>query len=184
MPLKSINHPIHHLAIAGLAVSIGASIPGPVLARSVPASTTCQATIQLGQGASLIYHLTGVIAERTSPNTPQNLVGRTTTMTVQRRDRNGRVTTLLDQATVQDYEQIAPDADYSELPFSPKFRGKPNDGFRMYGVTASQYGLYASLRPTEGQPQKMQIVHYTNSGKFIRSTASQCSVASNLLKMD
>jgi hypothetical protein len=165
MPLKSINHPIHHLAIAGLAVSIGASIPGPVLARSVPASTTCQATIQLGQGASLIYHLTGVIAERTSPNTPQNLVGRTTTMTVQRRDRNGR-------------------ADYSELPFSPKFRGKPNDGFRMYGVTASQYGLYASLRPTEGQPQKMQIVHYTNSGKFIRSTASQCSVASNLLKMD
>ncbi len=163
------------LTIAGLALALGTSIPMPAaVARSVPIATTCQATIALGQGTSLTYRLTGVIADRIQPNTPQNPVGRIVTMTVQRRDRNGRITTLLDQATVQDYEQIAPDADYSKLPFTGEFRGKPNNGFRLYSVNAAKQGLYASLRPTDGQPQKMQIVHYLSNGKFVRSTPGQC----------
>jgi hypothetical protein len=171
MQLKSISH----LVIAGLSVALGAAIPVPALARSMPgSSTTCQATISLGQGVSMTYRLSGVIADRILTNTPQHPIGRTVTMTVQRRDRGGRITTLLNQAVVQDYEQVAPDADYSKLPFTGEFRGKPNDGFRLYSVNASQNGLYASLRLTNGQPQKMQIVHYLGAGKFVRSTSGQC----------
>jgi hypothetical protein len=158
--------------LAGFAALLGTSIPMPALASS--RSTTCQATIAIGQGVSLSYRFTGIIAERVGPNTPQNPIGRTITMTVQRRDRNGRITTLLNQAIAQDYEQIAPDADYSKLPFTGEFRGKPNDGFRLYSVNASQAGLYASLRPTDGQPQKMQIVHYLSAGKLVRSVSGQC----------
>jgi hypothetical protein len=160
----------HGLAIAGSAIALGVLSP----ALALPAATTCQASISLAQGASLTYRLTGMIADRVQPNTPQNPIGRTVTMTVQRRDRDGRITTLLDRAIVQDYEQIAPDADYSKLPFTGEFRGKPNDGFRLYSVNAAKHGLYASLRPTNGQPQKMQIVHYLSHGKFVRSAPSQC----------
>jgi hypothetical protein len=170
MQLKSVNS----LLMAGFAVVLGTAIPVPALARPIPSSTTCQATIAIGQGASLSYRFTGVIADRIPSNTPQNPIGRKITMTVQRRDQNGRITTLLNQAIVQNYEQIAPDADYSKLPFTGEFRGKPNDGFRLYSVNAAKQGLYASLRPTNSQPQKMQIVHYLGSGKFVRSTAGQC----------
>ncbi|NJM48697.1 MAG: hypothetical protein HC860_23130 [Alkalinema sp. RU_4_3] len=160
------------LAIAGLAIVLGVS--SPTLALALPPATTCQASIPLDQGASLTYRLIGTFADPVPSNSPQNPIGLTTIITVQRRDRNGQITTLLNRAIVQDYEQIAPDADYSKLPFTGEFRGKPNDGSRLYGVTASKQGLYVSLRPTIGQPQKMQIVHYLSKGKLVRSSNGQC----------
>jgi hypothetical protein len=147
-----------------------------LIAQVLPPPVSCQATIAIGQGASLTYRLTGTFPDRVMAETPQNPVGRVTMMTVQRRDRNGRVQTLLNQALVEDYEQIAPDADYSKLPFTGEFRGKPNDGFRLLSVSGSTNGLYASLRPTQGQPQKLQIVHYLSAGKFVRSTIGQCKL--------
>lgn len=168
MLLKSFNC----LAIAGLTIALNSPISGAT--KIFPAKTTCQASISIGSGVSLTYRLMGGIDDRNLSNTPQNPVGRIIKMTVHRRDRNGRITTLLNQADVKAYEQIAPDADYSKLPFTGVFRGKPNDGFRMYGVRASTNGLYASLRPTNGRPQQMQIVHYLSSGKFVRSIAGTC----------
>lgn len=166
--------PTDHVVLAGLAVTLTTAIMLPASAQVSPLSVTCQATIVPEPGITLTYRLTGIFPDHLPPNTPQNLVGRTTTMTVQRRDRQGQIQMLLNQAIVRDYEQVAPDADYSKLPFTGVFRGKPNDGFRLYGVSGVRHGLYASLRPTNGQPQTMQIVHYLSSGKFVRSTPGQC----------
>jgi len=132
----------------------------PTIAASdqLPGPMACQAVIPLPGGDSLIYQIMG------------NFVGaETTTMTVHRRKGNDRPQILLRPAYANDYETIAPDADYSKLPFTGTFRGQPNDGRRLYSVRGSVHGLYVSLRPTTGVPQRMQVVHYLSSGKFIRS---------------
>ncbi|MBD2330030.1 GUN4 domain-containing protein [Alkalinema sp. FACHB-956] len=178
MPLQVVNR----LAITGLATVLSSAIIPPASAQVLPPSVTCQVTIPIEQGASLTYRLTGAFPDRVPPNTPQNPVGRTVTMTVQRRDRSGKIQTWLNQANVEDYEQGAPDADYSKLPFTGDFRGKPNDGFRLYRVNAAVNGLYVSLRPTKGQPQKIQIIHYLNAKKFVRSEAGQCQSDAAVIK--
>ncbi|MGI0494333.1 GUN4 domain-containing protein [Alkalinema pantanalense CENA528] len=178
MPWQVVNR----LAITGLATVLSTAIIPPVSAQVLPPAVTCQATIPIEQGGRLTYRLTGAFPDRVAPDTPQNPVGRTVTLTVQRRDLSGKVQTWLNKATVEDYEQVAPDADYSKLPFTGEFRGKPNDGFRLYRVKASANGLYISLRPTNGQPQKIQIVHYLSSQKFVRSEAGSCQSEEALLK--
>ena len=95
-------------------------------------------------------------------------------MTVRRRDRNGRIQTFLNKSPLRDYEEIGPDADYSKVPFTGIFRGKPNDGKRIYKALAASHGLYVSLRPTNSQAKQMQIVHYLSHDKFIRSSAGTC----------
>ncbi|HEY9658580.1 MAG TPA: GUN4 domain-containing protein, partial [Allocoleopsis sp.] len=89
-------------------------------------------------------------------------------------DQNGRVQTLLNASALSDYEQLAPDADYSQLPFEEAFRGQPNNGDRLYGTPASAHGLYISLRPTSGQPRQMQTIHYLHPGEYVRSTVGTC----------
>jgi GUN4-like len=158
-----------------LLASIAVPFSLPASAQASPKPIVCQATIPVEQGASLTYRLTGVFPDPIAANMPQNPIGWTVTMTVQRRDRNGRIQTLLNQAIARDYEQVGPDADYSKLPFTGEFRGKPNDGFRLYAVQASTHGLYASLRPTRGQPQKIQILHYLSKGQLSRSIAGTCT---------
>jgi hypothetical protein len=167
-----LSQSVNRLMFLGLAAVIGFSSQSAT-AQVLPLPVTCQATIGIGQGASFTYRLTGVFPDAIAPNTPQNPVGRIVTMTVERRDRTGRVQTLL-KAPVNDYEQVAPDADYSKLPFTGVFRGQPNNGFRLYSVSGSTHGLYLSLRPTKGQPQQMQIVHYLSPGKFVRSAPGTC----------
>jgi hypothetical protein len=163
---------VNRLMFVGFTVAIGFPAQSAT-AQVLPSPITCQATIALSQGASFTYRLTGVFPDTIASNTPQNPVGHPVTMTVERRDRDGRVQTLL-QAPANDYEQVAPDADYSKLPFTGVFRGQPNNGFRLYSVSGSTHGLYASLRPTNGPPQKMQIVHYLSPGKFVRSVPGTC----------
>jgi hypothetical protein len=64
---------------------------------------------------------------------------------------------LLNASALSDYAQLAPDADYAQLPFEETFRGQPNNGDRLYETPASVHGLYVSLRPTSGQPQQITI---------------------------
>jgi hypothetical protein len=136
----------------------------PVAAQANPYRVTCQAMVSPSQGVSVTYRLAGSLPETTAAEIPQNPIGTTLSLTVQWRDRNGRVQTLLNASSLIDYEQLAPDADYSQLPFQGDFSGQPNNGDRLYGVPASVHGLYVSLRPTSGQPKQMQIVHYLRSG--------------------
>ncbi|MGL4622400.1 MAG: GUN4 domain-containing protein [Chroococcidiopsis sp.] len=152
---------------------VNTTIP-PVDAQTSPYRVTCQTMVSLSQGVSLTYRLAGSLPETTSGEISQNMVGTTLTLTVQWQAQNSRVQTLLNASALSDYEQLAPDADYSQLPFEETFRGQPNNGDRLYGTAASVHGLYVSLRPTSGQPQQMQTVHYLRSGDYLRSTVGIC----------
>ena len=145
----------------------------PATAQVLPKPITCEATIPLGQGTNLIYRLNGSVPNPTSDR-PQNPIGALINMTVQRRNSAGQLQTFLNRVLVKNLEEIAPDADYSKFPFTGVFRGQSNNGFRLYSVSGSTHGLYASLRPTRGQPQQMQIVHYLSRGNFVRSIAGTC----------
>lgn len=169
------------LLTASLATTIALPLSLPITqsaqARSpvLPPPVQCQTTIALPQGDSLIYTLTGTFQNPVSSNTPQNPIGTSQTITVQRyTPRTGRITNLLINSPITPWEEIAPDADYSKLPFTGIFRGKPNDGSRLYKVRASAHGIYVSLRPTRTQPKQMQILHYTSPNKFLRSNAGTC----------
>jgi hypothetical protein len=157
-----------------LTVALVTTTTLPVAAQSNPYRVTCQAMGFLSQGVSLTYRLTGSLPETTAAEIPQNPIGTTLTLTVQWRDQNGRVQTLLNTSSLSDYEQLAPDTDYSQLPFQGTFRGQPNNGDRLYKTPASVHGLYVSLRPTSGQPQQMQIVHYLRSGEYVQSRVGIC----------
>lgn len=149
----------------------------PMTAQATPYRVTCQAVIPVGQEASLIYRVMSNVPATTATETPQNPIRTSLSLSVQRRDRNGSIRTLLSASSLSDYEQLAPDADYSRLPFEGAFRAQPNNGDRLYAAPASIHGLYASLRPINGQPQQMQIVHYLSAGQFVRSAAGACTVA-------
>jgi GUN4-like len=171
LSLKQLSH--------ALTVALVTATVLPVAAQATPYRVTCQATVQ-NQGRTLTYRLAGTLPETTATAMPQNPIGTTLTLTVQGRDRNGRVQTLLNASPLSDYEQMAPDADYSRLPFQGVFAGQPNNGERLYGTPASVHGLYVSLRPTSGQPQQMQVVHYLRSGAYVRSNAGTCQTEGNL----
>ncbi|MGG6237482.1 hypothetical protein ACQ4N7_02490 [Nodosilinea sp. AN01ver1] len=151
-----------------------ASVLLPATAQANPDRITCQATTPLNQGGSLTYRLTGTVPAVTDGSVPQNPIGTGLSLTVQQRDGAGRVQTLISAAALSDYEHIAPDADYSQLPFGDRFRGQPNRGHRLYSATASVNGLYVSLRPTSGQPQQVQVVHYLSRGQYVRSEVGSC----------
>lgn len=163
--------PLKHLSLALLATLATAL---PATAQTNIHRVTCQATTPLSGGGSLTYRLTGTVPAPTTEAVPQNPIGTGLTLTVQRQDAAGRGQTLLSGAALTDYEQIAPDADYSQLPFTGQFRGQPNSGHRLYSATASVAGLYISMRPTNGQPQRMQVVHYLGRGQYVRSGAGSC----------
>ena len=154
-----------------IATIVGASLPST--AQTAPRPIRCQATIALGQGASYIYTLTGKIPNP-SATIPLAPVSKTTIMTVQRRDRNGQIQTLINGRSIIEFETVAPDADYSLLPFTGIFRGKPNSGHRIYSIPTGTNGLYASLRPAKGQPEQMQILHYVSRTEYIRSAPATC----------
>lgn len=131
-----------------------------------PDRMTCQAVIPLAGGDSLIYQLVGSFPAN-SNSSPQNLPG--STITVHRRSGSQKPQILLRPTSTIAYSEIAPDADYSKLPFTGTFRGQPNNAEHLYAARGSVHGLYLSLRPTTGKPQRMQIVHYLSAVKFMRS---------------
>lgn len=151
----------------------------PIPARAEPYRVSCQATISLAQGASLTYEVTGIMGETTATENLINPIGNSLNVSILRRDHNGTISNLLSNSSLRDYEAIAPDADYSRIPFTEAFRAQPNDGRRLYTAPASVHGLYASLRPLSGQPQKIQIVHYLSAGQPARSVAGSCQAAAS-----
>ncbi|PSR18444.1 hypothetical protein C8255_07255 [filamentous cyanobacterium CCP3] len=160
-----------------LTVALVAAVTPPVDAQSNPYRIACETMVYLDQGGSLTYLLVGSLPEHRAADNLEAPVAPALTLTVQGQDRTGRVQTLLSTAALSDYGQLAPDADYAQLPFEDPFRGQPNDADRLYGTPASVHGLYVSLRPPSGQPQQMQVVHYLRSGEFVRSRAGTCETA-------
>lgn len=148
----------------------------PATARAaMTENLSCEASIPSVNGGRLIYQIAGQIdlddaGKQTRPTEADSKLS----MTVKKRDRNGQVRTLLNRTTLKNFAVIAPDADYSSLPFTGNFRGLPNDGAGLYSATASQHGLYASLRPFQGAPQQIQIVHYLNAERSVRSAPGTC----------
>ena len=175
-PVKNSKTRLKQLGLALTLSFASALLPGT--AKANPHQVTCQATTPLSRDGSLIYRLTGAVPAVTSDLSPQNPVGANLSLTIQRRDRNG-TTTLLSNSALRDYEAIAPDADYSQIPFTEAFRAQPNNGRRLYAAPASVHGLYASLRPLSGQPQQIQIVHYLSSGQPVRSAPGSCTVSTS-----
>jgi hypothetical protein len=150
------------------------AIAAPVVqAESTADRFTCQAGVALQRGISLTYRLTGYTPEAIA-NELQNPVEAAPMLAVEWRDRQGRTQTLLRGAALSDYEPLAPDADFSRIPFDAAFRSLPNRAERLYAAPASVHGLYVSLRPTSGSPQQMQTVHYLRPGEFVRSTVGVC----------
>jgi multisubunit Na+/H+ antiporter MnhC subunit len=86
MSLMQLSH--------ALTVALLTAIALPVAAQATPYRVTCQATVQ-NQGVNLTYRVAGSLPETTTAETPQTLIGTSLTLTVQWRDRNGRVQTLL-----------------------------------------------------------------------------------------
>lgn len=159
-----------------LMVSLVTTAPPPVAAQSNPSRIACETIASLGQRGSLTYRLMGGLPEPTANNL-QDPIATALTLTVQWQDPTGRVQTLLNASTLGDYGQLAPDADYAQLPFEDPFRGQPNNADRLYSSSDSVHGLYLSLRPTSGQPQQMQTVHYLAPGEYVRSMAGTCQMA-------
>lgn len=164
----------------GLLAALVTTVPMPSVAQTTSRNLSCDATVALGNGASFVYTVVGSI-ELDSAGRPVPPTNRSSelVMTVQRRDRNGKPQTLLHRAPLEHWEQLAPDADYSRLPFSDNFRGKPNDGRGLYSSLGSAHGLYTSLRPVDGLPQQLQVVHYLSAGgisagQFVRSGEGRC----------
>lgn len=157
-----------------LTVALVTATTPSVDAQTRPYRVTCETIVFLSQGGSLAYQLAGSLPETTAAELPQTPVGTTLTLTVQWQDRNGGIQTLLNASALSDYEQLAPDADYSQLPFEEAFRGQPNNADFLYATPASVHGLYVSLRPTSGKPQQIQTVHYLRPDKYVRSTAGIC----------
>lgn len=159
----------------GLLVALAPACFAPPAAQAATRTLSCDATIPLRNGASFTYKVTGSIElDSAGQLVPPVAEISGLLMTVQRRDRTGRTQTLLNRSPLANLEQIAPDADYSRLPFSGRFRGQPNNGQGLYSVTSSAHGLYASLRPSNGFPQQLQVVHYPSAGQFVRSVAGTC----------
>ncbi|MBE9139523.1 hypothetical protein IQ254_20370 [Nodosilinea sp. LEGE 07088] len=150
----------------------------PVTAQTAIApNLSCEASILADNGTTLIYQITGQIdldnmGQQTRPTAADSKLS----ITVKKRGSNGQVQTLLNRTTLKNFEVIAPDADYSSLPFTDGFRGLPNDGAGLYSVTTSRYGLYASLRPFRGIPSHVQIVHYLSGERFVRSAPGVCRI--------
>ncbi|MBI4780755.1 MAG: hypothetical protein HY785_05470 [Oscillatoriophycideae cyanobacterium NC_groundwater_1537_Pr4_S-0.65um_50_18] len=157
-----------------LTVALVTTTTPPVPAQTNPYRVTCQTMVSLGQGVSLTYRLAGSLPETPAAEIPQNPVATPLTLTVQWQGQNGRIQTLLNASALSNYEQLAPDADYSQLPFEEPFRAQPNKADRLYGTPASVHGIYVSLRPTSGQPQQMQTVHYLRPGEYVRSMVGTC----------
>ncbi|MBD2230239.1 GUN4 domain-containing protein [Phormidium tenue] len=160
-----------------LTIALATTTPLPVGAQGTPSRIACETMVSLGQNGTLTYLLMGSLPEITMADNLQNSNGTALTLTVQWQNRTGRIRTLLNAAALSDYEQLAPDADYAQLPFEDPFRGQPNNADRLYSTSDSVHGLYVSLRPTSGLPQQIQIVHYLSPSEYVRSMVGTCQTA-------
>ncbi|MEB3295043.1 MAG: GUN4 domain-containing protein [Synechococcales bacterium] len=171
------------MMLSVLMIASSLVIPASVRAQSPLKSVVCHTTTPRGLDAKLTYRLVGSIPPPTS-GMPQNPVGHSMQITVQQHHDNGQIKTLLKRALLTDYATIAPDADYSKLPFTGVFQAQPNNPQRLYRVSAASRGLYLSFRPLKGQPEQVQIAHYLSSGQLVRSQATcSASVAEKLMPL-
>jgi hypothetical protein len=155
-------------------------LPSAVNAQSSPTAgpqpIVCHVSIPLantkGLNPKLTYRLTGTLPAQLPPGTPQNPIGNALQITVQ--EHRTTIQTLLKRSNLNDYGTIAPDADYSKLPFTGGFQAKPNNPTQLYNTSASRNGLYVSLRPIQGQVNQVQVVHYLSPTQFVRGQG-KCS---------
>ncbi|HEY9824710.1 MAG TPA: hypothetical protein V6D19_04625, partial [Stenomitos sp.] len=157
-----------------LTVATSTSTVIPVGAQANSYHITCQTTVSLNQDVRLSYRLVGKLSETSTTKVPPNPIPAALTLTVQLQNKNGQFQTLLNASELKDYEQLAPDAEYSQLPFETPFRGQSNNGDRLYGTPTSVHGLYVSLRPASGYPRQIQTIHYLHPNQYVRSTVGTC----------
>jgi hypothetical protein len=81
---------------------------------------------------------------------------------------------ILRNATLTNYEEDAPDADYSFPPFDPEFRGEPNNGKWISRYRGSVHGLFVSALPKDSVVQRIQVVHYLSRNSPIKSSPANC----------
>jgi hypothetical protein len=164
--------------ILGLVLAASLAPIAPAIAQTTTRKLTCNTTIAVTNGSTLTYKITGSIAvNRAGQPIILNRRDSNLLMSVQRRDRNGKVQTLMNNVSLQYYEQVAPDADYSQVPFSAGLRGKPNNGRGLYSIPGTRHGMYASLRPMDALPQQFQVVHYLSANQWVRSSINRCRPA-------
>ncbi len=139
------------------------------------AGISCNARLSLRDGTRITYQISGSMeftdGGQIFPTNEPNLF-----ITILRRERNGTERVLRSQEQLGNWELAAPDADYSLLPFSGSFRGRPNDGSGMYYVPSADYGIYIRMMPSNSAPRQFQVLQYLSRGKFARSAASPCSL--------
>ncbi|WP_323254504.1 GUN4 domain-containing protein [Spirulina sp. CCNP1310] len=155
------------------AIALLTAIAPPVAAQNNGSRLTCQTRATLNPGVTLNYRITGSLLEGAAQ--PQELAAAAgLALTVQWYDRNGQLQTLLRNAVLNNDPQLAPGGDYRQLPFEAPFRPQRHRGDLLYATPASVHGLYVSLRPTNEQPQQIQIVHALRSGEYVRSRVGTC----------
>jgi hypothetical protein len=163
--------------VLGIVLASALTPIAPALSQTTTRKLTCETTIAVTNGGTLTYKITGSIAvNRAGQPVIPNRRNSNLLMTVQRRNRNGKIQTLLNNVVLQHYEQVAPDADYSQLPFSAGLRGKPNNGQGLYSIPGTLHGLYASFRSLESLPPQFQfqVVHYLSANQWVRSSIDRC----------
>lgn len=159
------------------------SLLSPVVAQPAErvasqSALLCEATLTLAQGVRLSYRLTGTVSRESSGQPVSPPVLSNLMLRVERRNPNGTTQTIVQRGNLLFIESIAPDADYSLLPFSGHFRGNPNDGRGIYHLNGSVHGLYVSLRPLNDTSKQIQVVHYLGNSQFFRSSVGNCRVTS------
>ncbi|MCM1984647.1 GUN4 domain-containing protein [Lyngbya confervoides] len=160
------------LTVTSSSLALLASTVSPQRVQATPLRLSCEAEIPQASGTSLLYRLTGMVPESTA-KTPQSSGTKTLSLSVQRRMPSGELRPLLNPTLLRDDEQF-PAVDFSQLPFTTRFRSQPQAGPRLYGVPSSVHGLYVSLESAPGPPQQMQILHFLEAGKLVRSQAAPC----------
>ncbi|MEP0873305.1 hypothetical protein NDA01_26445 [Trichocoleus desertorum AS-A10] len=156
-------------------ILIGFALLSCLVPVKTQATTTsgifCNAGLSLRDGARITYQISGVVEY----SDDGRLIGEPNLlMTIRRREGNGREKLLRSQEQLSSFENDAPDADYSSLPFSGRFRAAPNNGNGIYHLGSADYGIYMRLLPRESGPE-IQIVHYLSRSRFVRSAAFPCS---------
>lgn len=146
----------------------------PVKAQAtITNEISCTAALSLRDGARITYQISGMVEF----NDVGQLINQPNLfITILRRERNGIERLVRNQEQLGYFENDAPDADYSLLPFSGNFRAAPNNGSGIYHLSSANNGLYVRLIPRDSAAQQIQVVHYLSRSRFVRSAAFPCSL--------
>lgn len=155
-----------------LVLIIAFACPLPAKATIV-ADLSCKGSLSLRDGARITYQVSGLM----ELSDGGRILGQPNlAMTILRRERNGIERILRQSEPLSNFENNAPDADYSRLPFTGAFKAKPNDGSGIYFLPSADYQILIRMIPTQSGPRQAQVIHYLDRRRFVRSAAFPCTL--------